>query len=96
MAAVKTKQNPVPPPPKNNNIYIWGGRGGEEPHKSNPLPAEKRKGQLAPFANPGPRQFRAGVERAPIFTAAGGTFGGGCSWELEVSVWFWSIKMDVA
>lgn len=56
MAAVKTKQNPVPPPPKNNNIYIYREREEiKEPQKSNPLPADKRKGQLAPFANPGPR-----------------------------------------
>lgn len=69
-----------------------GKRAPEEP----PLPADKCRRQLVPFAKPGQTQCQAGVERTPIFTAVGDTFGSGCSWELEVSVWFWSIKMDVA
>lgn len=66
-------------------------RAPEEP----PLPADKCRGQLVPLAKPGQRRCQSGVERAPIFTAVGDTFRGSCSWELEVSVWFWSIKMDV-
>lgn len=95
----KNKTKSCPSPAKKSYIYIYicmEGGGGQEPLKSNPLLQTNARGSWLLFGNPRPRQLRAGVERAPIFTAAGGTFGGGCSWELEVSVWFWSIKMDVA
>lgn len=99
----KTKSCPSPAKKyfffKKIYIYIYVGRerGKKEPRKSSPLPAAEGEGQLALLCQPGAEAvWGGGVERAPVFTAAGGTFGGGCSWELGVSVWFWSIKMDVA
>ena len=93
----KTKSRPSPAK-KIIILYIYIGRerGKKSPARATLSPQANVRGSWLLFASPGPRQFRAGVERAPVFTAAGGIFEGGCCWVLEASVCFRSIKMDVA